>query len=375
MFSYFKSNVDWYIVGALIPIVAFSLFTIHSFTDQSDGLALRQLIWVVVSFIAMFMLSTFDFRFLRRTSIIISLYGLAIASLIALLMFGYAAKGAKSWINIAGLFSVQPADPVKLVVVLLLAKYFSRRHIEIANIRHIIVSAVYTAIVVLFIMMQPDFGSAITILAIWFGMVLISGISKKHLAMVFLIGAITFASMWSFAFKDYQKARIINFIHPLADIRGSGYNAYQAMVTVGSGQLIGKGIGYGTQSRLRFLPEYQTDFIFAAFAEEWGFVGVVILFILYMIIIGRILLWSMRGETNFEILYGVGLAIFFMTHITINIGMNIGIMPVTGIPIPFMSYGGSHIFTEFVGLGILMGMKKYSRATHKDLLSNEFVGV
>jgi rod shape determining protein RodA len=211
-------------------------------------------------------------------------------------------------------------------------------------------------------------------MAIWFGMVLVSGISKKHLAMVFLIGMITFAGLWNFGFKEYQKARIINFIHPLADIRGSGYNAYQAMVTVGSGQITGKGIGYGTQSRLRFLPEYQTDFIFAAFSEEWGFVGVIILFILYAIIIGRILMWSMRGETNFEILYGVGLAIFFMIHLIINIGMNIGIMPVTGIPIPFMSYGGSHLLTEFVGLGILMGMRKYSRTTHKDLLQNEFIG-
>jgi rod shape determining protein RodA len=374
MIKLLRSNIDWYIVGALIPILAFSLLTIHSFTDQTDGLAFRQSIWIGISFFLMFILSNLDFRFLRRSHVIITLYGLAVAFLLSVLALGFVAKGAKSWISLGGLFSIQPVELVKLVIILLLAKYFSRRHIEIAHIKHIIVSAIYAGILVFLVILQPDFGSALTIMAIWFGMVLVSGISKKHLAMVFLIGAITFAGLWNFGFKEYQKARIINFIHPLADIRGSGYNAYQAMVTVGSGQIMGKGIGYGTQSRLRFLPEYQTDFIFAAFSEEWGFIGVVILFILYTIIIGRILMWSMRGETNFEILYGVGLAIFFMIHLIINIGMNIGIMPVTGIPIPFMSYGGSHLLTEFAGLGILMGMRKYSRTTHKDLLQNEFIG-
>jgi rod shape determining protein RodA len=146
------------------------------------------------------------------------------------------------------------------------------------------------------------------------------------------------------------------------------------MITVGSGEILGKGIGYGTQSRLNFLPEYETDFIFAAFAEEWGYVGVVILFLLYSIVLWRILSISMRGETNFEILYGTGLSILFMTHLTINIGMNIGIMPVTGIPVPFMSYGGSHIVSEFLALGILMGMKNYARAMHREVIKNEFVG-
>ena len=175
-------------------------------------------------------------------------------------------------------------------------------------------------------------------------------------------------------FKDYQKKRILNFINPSADVRGSGYNARQAMITVGSGELVGKGIGYGTQSRLQFLPEYQTDFIFAAFAEEWGFIGVLLLMGLFGIIISRILYLSSKGETNFEILFGIGLAIFFMSHLAINIGMNIGLMPVTGIPVPFMSYGGSHLVTEFIGIGLLMAMRKYSRATHKDRISNEFLG-
>ncbi len=373
MLSFIKRlNVDWYIVGALIPILTFSLLTMNSFTGERD-LATRQLTWAIISFAVFFGFSFIDFRFLRRTYIIVGLYVASLLALSTLFVIGHAAKGSQSWLNV-GLFSIQPADPVKLVIVLLLAKYFSRRHIEIAHIRHIIVSAIYTAIVFVMVALQPDFGSAITIFCIWFGMVLVSGISKKHLALVFAAGILTFALLWGFAFKPYQKARIMNFLHPLADVRGTGYNAYQAMITVGSGQIFGKGVGYGTQSRLEFLPEHETDFIFAAFAEEWGFVGVIILFVLYSIIIGRIIMWSVRGETNFETLFGIGLAIFFMTHLIINVGMNIGIMPVTGIPIPFMSYGGSHLITEFAGLGLLMGMKRYSRATHRDVIHNEFVG-
>jgi rod shape determining protein RodA len=138
---------------------------------------------------------------------------------------------------------------------------------------------------------------------------------------------------------------------------------------------MGKGVGFGTQSRLKFLPEYETDFIFAAFSEEWGFVGVIIIFILYALIIWRILHLALLGKNNFEILFGVGLAIYFMSHLIINIGMNIGLMPVTGITLPFMSYGGSHLLTEFVGLGIFMSMNRYKRVVHRDDMKNEFLGI
>jgi rod shape determining protein RodA len=206
-------------------------------------------------------------------------------------------------------------------------------------------------------------------------MVLISGISKKHLLAVFLIGIVSFSGLWLYVFRDYQKARIETFIHPLADIHGAGYNAYQSTIAVGSGEVLGKGIGYGTQSKLNFLPEYQTDFIFAAFAEEWGFVGVLILLFLYGVIIWRILLSAMHGSSNFEILYGTGIAILLMTHLVVNVGMNIGLLPVTGVTIPFMSYGGSHLVTEFTAIGILMGMRRYRRPVHRDLMKNEFVGI
>jgi rod shape determining protein RodA len=363
---------DLYILGAILPILGAGLVTMKSFVGDGNFFG-RQLIWIVVALIAFFVSSMIDFRVLKRTSVIVGLYGLSTLALIALFLIGSVTNGAKSWIDF-GFFSIQPSDPAKLILILLLAKYFSRRHIEIANIRHIIVSGIYTAIPFLLVAMHPDLGSAMTIFFIWFGMVLFSGISKKHLALVFIIGSLVFFGAWQLVFKDYQKKRILNFITPSADVRGSGYNARQAMITVGSGQLFGQGIGYGTQSRLQFLPEYQTDFIFAAFAEEWGFVGVIILLGLFGLIIARILYIASKGEANFEILFGIGLAIFFMSHLIINIGMNIGLMPVTGIPVPFMSYGGSHLVTEFIGLGLLMSMRKYSRATHKDRINNEFLG-
>jgi rod shape determining protein RodA len=159
----------------------------------------------------------------------------------------------------------------------------------------------------------------------------------------------------------------------LTDIRGSGYNAYQSKIAVGSGQVFGKGIGYGTQSKLQFLPEYETDFIFAAFAEEWGFVGVVLLFVLYGIVFWRMLSIALKGGSNFEILFGIGLAILFLVHMIVHIGMNIGLLPVTGNTLPFMSYGGSHLLAEFFGLGILMGMRSSSRVVHKDTATNELV--
>ena len=159
-----------------------------------------------------------------------------------------------------------------------MAKYFSRRHIEIANLRHILISGFYAFVLFLLVFLQPDFGSAIIIFIIWLSMVLFSGISKKHLLAVFLIGILAFGSLWFFVFKDYQKTRIISFLNPLTDISGAGYNAYQSMIAVGSGQILGKGVGLGSQSKLQFLPEYETDFIFAAFSEEWGFVGVLIIF-------------------------------------------------------------------------------------------------
>lgn len=373
LFKRIVFGIDWILFLSVALISCAGLVTMSSLGKESIFFG-RQIVWLIISFGVFFLFSLIDFKFLRRTQVITWIFGISVFLLSTLFFIGTVAKGAQSWIDL-GFFNVQPAEIVKLVLILVLAKYFSRRHVEIRNIRHIIVSGIYAFILFLLVLVQPDFGSALIIFFIWFGMIMVSGLSKKHLLMVFLLGVLTFIFMWTTVLQPYQKARIMTFIHPLQDIRGTGYNAYQSTIAVGSGQVLGKGIGYGTQSRLEFLPEYETDFIFAAFAEEWGFIGVLILFFLFAVVIWRIVLNSLCGATNFEVLFGMGMAVLIMAHFIVHVGMNIGLMPVTGLTLPFMSYGGSHLVITFAGLGILMSMRRYARATHRDVMQNEFLGI
>ena len=366
-------DIDWILFFSAIFIAMAGLATMGSF-GVSNNYFTKQIIWILISVIVFFILSLFDYRFLKRTGVVVAIFASAVSLLFALFIIGHISKGAQSWFSFGGV-SFEPADLAKLAIIILLAKYFSKRHIEIANIRHIFISGFYTLVVFLFVLFQPDFGSALIIFLIWFGLILLSGISKKHLFIVFVSGLVAFGALWGFVLHDYQKSRVINFIHPLADIRGTGYNAYQSTIAVGSGELTGKGIGYGTQSKLSFLPEYQTDFIFPAYAEEWGFLGVILLFSLFGILLWRIVRTAYYGATNFEILFGCGVAIMFASHFLVNVGMSIGVMPVTGITFPFMSYGGTNLLTSFAGLGILMGMRRYRRTAHKEMMKNEFLGI
>jgi rod shape determining protein RodA len=374
--TYFFKRIDWLLLLFILPILSAGLVTMKSFVPDDGGVNFfgRQLIWIAISLAVFFAFSFIDFRFLKRTDVLMSLFLFFCGVLAILFVIGHASHGAQKWLALGGV-SIQPADMMKLVIILIMAKYFSRRHVEIRDIKHIFISALYAVIPFLLVLFQPDFGSAIIIFLIWFGMTLVSGISKTHLALVAGGGLLIFAIMWVSVFAPYQKARIVNFIHPLASVQGSGYNALQSTIAVGSGQVFGKGIGFGTQSRLQFLPEYQTDFIFAAFSEEWGFFGSFVLLLLFGLIIWRILYNASLGASNFEMLFGMGVVIFLISHILINVGMNIGILPVTGITLPFMSYGGSHLLTEFMALGILMSMRGYSRSAHRDDVKNEFLGL
>lgn len=366
-------DIDWILLGAFLPIMGAGLLTMSSFVAE-NSFFWRQLSWVLIGLGVFFAASAIDWRFLKRTDILVSLFAFSVLALILLFVGDHAVRGSERWFQI-GDFTFQPSDPVKLLVILILAKYFSRRHIEIAHIRHILVSGFYALVPFALVFLQPDLGTSIVIFLIWLGMIIVAGVSWKHLFFIFLSGALAFIFLWSFILEDYQKQRITTFLEPLADVRDTGYNAYQSTIAVGSGELLGRGVGYGTQSRLQFLPEYETDFIFAAFAEEWGFFGILIFFGLFGVLIWRILENASYGATNFEVLYGVGLAILFISHFTIHVGMNIGLLPVTGITLPFMSYGGSHLLTETLGLGMLMGMRKYRRSVYENALPRELTGV
>lgn len=366
------SSVDWVALGSALALAILGLVTMNSFTSP-DTFFVRQAVWISIGAAAFFVGYQVDWRFLRRSGVAAGIYAAFLVPLAFLVVAGHATLGAKSWFTLGG-FAFQPTDFVNIGLIILLAKYFSRRHIEIANIRHILVSGAYAALVFMLVALQPDFGSAIIVALLWFGMVMVSGLSRKHLFAVLGLGLVAFGGLWFFGFHDYQKQRILTFLHPLADIRGAGYNAYQSTVAVGSGQLLGKGIGYGTQSKLRFLPEYQTDFIFAAFAEEWGFVGALIVFALYGMLFWRILRAAARGASNFEMLFAVGVLWYFAAHVVLHTGINMGLLPVTGTTVPFMSYGGSHLLAEFLALGMLSGMARYGRAVPRFALNREFEG-
>ncbi len=362
---------EWPLIATAVALSCLGLLTMHTF--GSDSLAPRQMIWVALGIVVYFVLASIDLRFIRRTPVLITGYVIVFGLLCILLVAVHPVMGARSWFDL-GPFSFQPTDLTKLVLIALLAKYFSRRHIEIANIRHVVVSGLYAAIPMGLVILQPDLGTAVILGAIWFGMVLASGIPKRHLAAVLLLGIIGATALWFGGLHEYQRARILAFVNPAADIHGSGYNAYQATVAVGSGEWFGKGIGYGTQSKLRFLPQYETDFIFAAYAEEWGFVGVAIALTLYGLLLLRLLGIARRAATNFDAFFTIGIALLIAAHVFIHAGINVGLLPVTGTTIPFMSYGGSHLLLEFASLGIVASLARYGRSAPRDTIGQEYLG-
>ncbi len=352
-----RIELDWFIFIPAFLISLAGLVTMDSFTGE-NYFFFHQSIWILVSIFVFLGASAVDWRFLRRTSVLVPLFFIILVMLVSLFLIG-AVRGAQSWFQL-GLLAFQPSDLAKLILILILAKYFSRRHVEIKNVRHVLVSGVYAFILFVLVFLQPDFGSAMVIFGIWLGMVLVSGIAKKHLAYVAAAGALISLVLWAFVFAPYQKARILTFLNPTADIHGAGYNAYQSTVAVGSGRLFGKGVGQGSQSKLQYLPEYETDFIFAAFAEEWGFVGTALLLMLVLFLLFRIVNNANVAATNFETLFSLGVTILFVIHIVVHAGMNMGVMPVTGIVFPLMSYGGSHLLMEWLSLGMISSMRRHS---------------
>lgn len=369
----FMASREWPLLGIGVALTVLGILTMHPFGEGTETLADRQLLWLGIGIVVYFLCLVTDLHFLRRTQVIVAGYGIVVALLGLLLVFADPVQGARSWFNF-GSFSFQPSDLGKIIFIALLAKYFSRRHVEIKHPKHIILSGIYAGIIILLVLVQPDLGTAAILGFVWLGLVLVSGMSKKHLAVICIAGLIGATGLWFFGLHDYQRARIIAFVNPAADIRGAGYNAYQAVVAVGSGELLGKGIGYGTQSKLRFLPEYETDFIFAAFAEEWGFIGVSLVLMLYALLLFRLMSIARRAATNFDAFFTLGVAILFASHVFIHAGINLGLLPVTGTTIPFMSYGGSHLLMEFAALGIVASLARHGRFAPRAAAVNEYYG-
>jgi len=344
-------NIDWPLLALTSPLLIAGLITMKSFGGGSDYFFWRQLIWILAGVFAFVAAANLDWRFLN-SGLIIFVYLAGLSALTVLLAFS-----ETSWFNFP-IFAIQPSEPMKVLTALILAKYLSRRHIEIAHFRHIAISAMYALAPALLIFFQPDLGSAITFGVLWLGTVMISGVSKRHLTALIIVIVGISAAGWIWVLEPYQKLRITTFLNPYIDPQGAGYNALQAKIAVGSGGVFGRGVGYGSQSRLEFLPEHETDFIFAAFAEEWGLVGGIILLVFFALLIWRILFSGSGLAGNFVNFYATGLALIMIAHFVFHIGMNVGLLPITGLPLSFMSYGGSHMFSLFAGLGVLSSLRK-----------------
>lgn len=353
-------KMDWVLITVSVILVAFGLTAIYSSSlrggDFSD--LYKQIGFFVLSLVLMFSVSFIDNRTIRENpAIILSLYFLCILSLIGVFFFAPEIRGIRSWYDIGG-FSFNPIEPTKIILILVLAKYFSKRHVELYRIRHIILSGIYALIPAVLIFMQPEFGSVMILGSIWIGILLVSGIRVRDFLLLCLVFAIVFSLSWTFILKDYQKNRIFNFVAPNAsDPLGEGWSQSQAEISIGSGGLLGKGIGQGSQTQYGFLPEPQTDFIFSVVGEETGLVGTTVLLSLFGILFWRILKIALDANSNFSRLFATGLAFSIFFQMIINVGMNLGLLPVIGIPLPLVSYGGSNLLFTFIALGILQNMK------------------
>lgn len=317
----------------------------------------KQIASVGIGILLMFGAALINYRFFKNNSYaVIFLYVLSVLLLIALLFVGTRTKGTTGWFRVAG-FAFAPVEIAKIVLIILLAKYFSGRHIEVYRFFHLAVSFAYVALPGALVLLQPDLGSAVILFSLWMVIMLFAGISKKHLLLLLTAGLLIAGTGWFYVLKEYQKDRIITFINPYTDPQGSGYNAIQSMISVGDGGFFGRGLGYGSQIQFGFLPEAHTDFMFASVAEEFGFVGVALVFVLLGIIAWRIMKIAGDADNNFARIFCAGFSALIFIQVAINAGMNLGLAPITGIPFPFLSYGGSSLISLFIGAGIVQSIK------------------
>jgi rod shape determining protein RodA len=352
-------KLDWILTLSAFLLVSFGLLSLYSSSLAQKDFSnfYKQIIFLGIGFVIMIVVSFFDWRILKNDSyLILILYFLGILTLVGLFIFAPEIRGIRGWYQI-GLISFDPDQFMKIILIILLAKYFSSRHIEMYKVQHIFLSGFYLFLPVSLIFFQPDFGSVLILLLIWLGILIVSGIKLRHFLFLSLFGFFIFILIWNFLLLDYQKERVLTFLVPhLADPLGAGWQGTQAKIAIGAGGIWGQGIGAGSQTQLGFLPVAQTDFIFAAIAEEMGLIGVLILFSLFLILIWRIIKIALLAQTNFSRLFALGFVILLMVQIFIHISMNLGIMPIIGISLPLVSYGGSGLLALFWGIGILQSI-------------------
>jgi len=350
----YLKNFDWIIFAAILLLVVFSLVEIYSVALGRGSVNLlnfkKQLISAGIGFVALFVTAFIDSNFLKSLSRYFYVFFILI--LLAVLFFGQTINGTKGWFYFAGI-GLQPVEFMKIVLILYLASYFSNLATHIKTIRHFFYSLLIALLPIILIFLQPDFGSALILGFIWLVMIFAANFNKKYFFSIALAGLILTVMAWFLFFNNIQKDRILNFLNPGANALSSGYNTTQAVIAVGSGGWIGKGVGFGSQSQLKFLPEAQTDFIFAVVAEELGFLGVMLIIVFYAIFYFRCFSNLKKINNDFGIYFVLGGIGLIFIQMFINIGMTSGIMPVVGLPLPFISYGGSSLVSLLILVGII----------------------
>lgn len=364
--SFFKKN-DWTLIVAVLLLIILGLLAIYSVAlGQGGGEFLnfkKQLAWLAAGSVLLLIFANIDYHFWQRLSWLGYLFSLLLLILV-LTPLGSTIRGTQGWFNL-GLFSFQPVELTKIFLILALADIYRRYSRTLHKFVHLIVIGLIVLLPLGLVLLQPDFGSGMVLFFTW----LISFFSitknKWHLAAVVTLMILAFTVSWFFIFQDYQKDRINTFLHPENDPLGEGYNVSQSIIAVGAGRLLGRGLGFGSQSQLKFIPESQTDFIFAVIAEELGFLGVTLLLGLYGLIFYRCYKIAARAPDDYGLFLAFLVAVLVFIHLMVNVGMGIGLLPVTGISLPFVSYGGSFLVTSLFLISLCLNVHKSSLTARK----------
>jgi rod shape determining protein RodA len=353
-----RLHIDIYLFLSLLLVALFGLVVLYSASGGDWGAVSRQGVRFLLGFVAMIVVAQFDPRVFQQWSGVLYIAGIAL--LVAVLVMGSGSKGAQRWLVIPGVIRFQPSEIMKIAVPVMMAWYISRYTLP-PRIKHIAVSILIMFIPFVLILNQPDLGTSLLIAASGVFVVFLAGLSWKIIASagVLVIGSLP--AMWLLVLRDYQKQRVLTFLNPESDPLGAGWNIIQSKTAIGSGGVYGKGFLQGTQSQLDFLPESHTDFIIAVLSEEFGFIGAILLLAAYVLIIVRSMIISIRGRDNFCRLLAGSLSLTFFIYVFVNIGMVSGLLPVVGVPLPLVSYGGTSIVTLLTSFGILMSISTHHR--------------
>ncbi|PKM91413.1 rod shape-determining protein RodA [Candidatus Falkowbacteria bacterium HGW-Falkowbacteria-1] len=348
---------DWIIFSAVFLLSLFGLIEIYSIALGQETISLinfkKQIFYVVFGVILLFVSSFVDYNLIKSLNKYIYIFGVIL--LIAVLFLGKTIRGTTGWFDVFGL-SLQPVEFIKIILIVFLANFFSNSTFKNRPFKNLILSFLGMFVLVFLVLLQPDFGPAMIMVALWFLILILAGLDKKYLLLIIIPSFLLAFLSWNFYLKDYQKNRILTFLNPASDSLGEGYNVSQALIAVGSGSLTGRGVGFGSQSQLKFLPEAQNDFIFSVISEELGFLGSFLVLFIYFVLFARFLFLLRKTKDDFAIFFILGSMVLIFIEMFINIGMNIGIMPVVGISLPFVSYGGSATLANFVLIGIIQNI-------------------